>query len=544
MKPSFFVRGDIDGFFGLMIDNLIQLLVIVGLCVGLCGFPMEFITSVVLPGVAVSLLVGNLFYSWQAYKIGVREGRDDLTALPYGINTVSLFAFIFFILFPVYRETGDYTMAWKAGLLASFLSGIIEVLGSFVAHRIRKATPRAALLSSLAGIAITFISMDFLLRTFQNPLVGFIPFGIILLQYFANVKFPFLIPGGLLAVVVGTGLAWLSGLWTTPLMEGAKLTVSLSEIGLALPGLCLTDVFSLLEASFFTEYLSIIIPMGIFNVIGSLQNIESAEAAGDSYDTRSSLFVNGLGTIAGTFFGSPFPTTIYIGHPGWKGLGARIGYSVLNGAFITIVALFGLMGFLSALIPIEAGMAIVLWIGIVIGAQAFQSIPSRHSPAVVIGLFPALAGWAVLMIQSVFNYADAHLQAILSTEGIQTAHHIWLSEVPLDQPFLPYALEGVLSLSQGFLLSAMVWASIAVYTIDRKFRLAAGWCLLGSVLSAVGIIHAFSLSGNAILSKFSLPASEKFALAYLFLAFLFYLSYYSKLSPKEEHEHNREPTQS
>jgi AGZA family xanthine/uracil permease-like MFS transporter len=169
MKPKIFVRGDIDGFFGLMIDNLIQLLVLTGLCVGLCGFPMDFMAKVVLPGVAVSLLVGNLFYSWQAYQKGVKENRDDITALPYGINTVSLFAFVFFILFPVYRETGDYMQAWKVGLLASLLSGVIEFLGSFVAHGIRKATPRAALLSSLAGIAITFISMDFLLKNISKP---------------------------------------------------------------------------------------------------------------------------------------------------------------------------------------------------------------------------------------------------------------------------------------------------------------------------------------------------------------------------------------
>lgn len=534
MKPKFFVRGDIDGFFGLMIDNLIQLLIITGLCIGVCGFPMEFITKVVLPGVAVSLLVGNLFYSWQAYKIGEREGRDDITALPYGINTVSLFAFIFFILFPVYQETGDYKQAWKAGLLASFLSGMIEFFGSFIAHRIRKATPRAALLSSLAGIAITFISMDFLLRTFQNPLVAFVPFGIILLQYFANVKFPFMIPGGLLSVLVGTILAWSSGFWKEPMMNADLLGSSLGTVGFALPGIYLSELLEVLSPSYFTGYLSIIIPMGIFNVIGSLQNIESAEAAGDSFDTRSSLLVNGAGTMIGAVFGSPFPTTIYIGHPGWKGLGARIGYSVLNGAFITLVAFFGLMGFLAALIPIEAGMAIVLWIGIIIGAQAFQSIPAKHSPAVVIGLFPALAGWAMLMIQSVFNFADGKLQAILAQEGIQNAHHIWLSEVPLTQPFLPYALEGVLALSQGFLLTAMVWGSIAVYIIDRKFLVAATWCVIGSILSLVGIIHSFSLMGNAILSEFTIPASGKFAIAYLFLALLLFVAKFFKLNPKDD----------
>ncbi|WCL47594.1 NCS2 family permease [Leptospira sp. GIMC2001] len=534
MRPKIFVSGDIDGFFGLMIDNLIQLLVIIALCVWLCGFPIAFITSVVMPGIAVSLLIGNLFYAWLSYRLGIREGRDDVTALPYGINTVSLFAFIFFILFPVYKETGDYVAAWKAGILASFLSGLIEVGGSFVAGWIRRSTPRAALLSSLAGIAITFISMDFLLRTFQNPLVGFIPFGIILVQYFANVKFPLMIPGGLLAVIVGTGLAWLSGIWGTPLMQMEQVSLATATIGFEFPKIYISELFSVLEPSYLSAYFAVILPMGIFNVIGSLQNLESADAAGDSYDTKSSLLVNGIGTIAGSLFGSPFPTTIYIGHPGWKGLGAKIGYSVLNGAFITVLSLFGLIGLISALIPIEAGMAIVLWIGIVIGAQAFQSVPKNHAPAVVVGLFPALAGWAVLMVQSVFIYADNQLQTILSQSGVSGVHNLWMSNVSMSQPILPYALDGVLSLSQGFLLTAMVWASITVFIIDRQFKKASIWCLAGGVLSLVGIIHAYTLSGNAILTEFRLYYDSKFTIAYILLAVLMFIASYFKLSPRKE----------
>ena len=81
--------------------------------------------------------------------------------------------------------------------------------------------------------------------------------------------------------------------------------------------------------------------MGLFNVLGSLQNIESAEAAGDPYRHAPSLLVNGVGSVAAALFGSAFPTTIYIGHPGWKALGARAGYSVLNGAFVTSICLTG-----------------------------------------------------------------------------------------------------------------------------------------------------------------------------------------------------------
>src|SRR5829696_6427625 len=90
LSPPWFVRSDIDGFFGLFIDNLLQLMLIAVLCQVVCGFPPELITSRVLPGAAISILLGNLFYAWQARELMRKIGRDDVTALPYGINTPSL----------------------------------------------------------------------------------------------------------------------------------------------------------------------------------------------------------------------------------------------------------------------------------------------------------------------------------------------------------------------------------------------------------------------------------------------------------------------
>ncbi|GBF51818.1 permease; transmembrane protein [Leptospira ryugenii] len=524
MKFYTITRGDVDGFFGLMVDNLIQLLVLTALCTGLCGFPLPFVTAVVLPGAAVSLLIGNIFYAWQAYQIGKQQNRSDVTALPYGINTVSLFAFVFFVMFPVYQATNDYKAAWKAGLLASFLSGLIEFFGSFIAERIRKSTPRAALLSALAGIAITFISMDFLLKTFEYPLVAFLPLGIILLQYFGKVKFPLGLPGGLVSIFLGILLAFISGKLGTPIFVEGAWQRGVETVGFYLPTLSILDLFSVLDAANMKAYLAVILPMGIFNVIGSLQNIESAEASGDSFPTKTSLLVNGLGTIIGTFFGSPFPTTIYIGHPGWKGLGAKHGYSVLNGIFMSIVCFFGLMGILQALVPIEAGMAIVLWIGIVIGAQAFQATPSLHAPAVVIGLLPALAGWAVLIIQNTFFFLDRQLQTILSNQGIKAELHHSLSDIGEHVSFLPYALSGLLALSQGFLLTSMVWAAIIVFLLEKDFYRAGIWCFVGSVLAGLGLIHSYQLAGNAILNQFSILAQWQFPLAYTLLGISFFLT--------------------
>src|ERR1044071_8579149 len=158
------VRGDIDGFFGLAIVNLVQLLLIDALCRGVLGFPADLVYGRILPGAAISILVGNIAYALQAKRLAERTGRSDVCALPYGINTVSLFAHVFLIMAPakaiaVRAGAPDPSrVAWQAGLLATFCSGVIEIALAFVAERVRKLTPRAALLSTLSGIALGFIS--------------------------------------------------------------------------------------------------------------------------------------------------------------------------------------------------------------------------------------------------------------------------------------------------------------------------------------------------------------------------------------------------
>ncbi len=411
-----FVKRDLDGFFGLAIDNLVQMLMIVSLCglfCGMSGANTYLITGHILPGVAVSLLIGNIFYALQAHWVARRERRSDVTALPYGINTPSLLVYVFFVMMPTYNRTGSAELAWQLGLIACLGSGIIEFGGAFVAERIRRNTPRAALLSTLAGIAITFISMTFALQIWQRPLVAMAPLAVVLLIFFARTRFPLGLPGGLVALALGTGLAWLLpmlGIATDVPMDAQAVREAWAHKDRYLPQWAGAAIWSLLteDPKQILTLLSVVIPMGLFNVIGSLQNIESAEAGGDVFATGPSLAVNGLGTIAAALFGSCFPTTIYIGHPGWKALGARAGYSTLNGLFMTAICLTGTVTLISKAVPLEAGIAIVLWIGVVITAQAFQTSPVRHAPAAAIGLFPAIAAWGAILVAGAFIEANRH----------------------------------------------------------------------------------------------------------------------------------------
>jgi adenine/guanine/hypoxanthine permease len=495
-----FVKRDLDGFFGLFVDNLVQLLLIVQLC-GLCGIPTRspLLLAYILPGAAISILIGNVYYAIQAHFVARATNRSDVTALPFGINTPSLLIYIYFVMVPVFERTKSPETAWQAGMVACLGSGLIEFFGAFVAEPIRRRTPRAALLSTLAGIAIGFIAMKFALEIFQRPLVAMLPLALILITYFSRVRFPLGLPGGFVAIVCGTLCAWLLPAVLPQSLAGPSMSVSAvtsawQEGAFYRPRFAGGPLWELLteirrNPHEWAGYLSVIVPMGLFNVLGSLQNIESAEAAGDRFPTGPSLAVNGIATIVAALFGSCFPTTIYIGHPGWKALGARAGYSTLNGLVITLICLTGTVSLIQSIVPIEAGMPIVLWIGVIITAQAFQTTPRAHAPAVALGLFPAIAAWGLTVVQGAF-FAASELPGSPTMQSLLTIR----PNIEING----FLLHGLLVLERGYIFTCMILAAIAAFLIDRKFYSAALWSLIASAFAALGLTHAYQLKGNMV----------------------------------------------
>jgi len=495
-------RGDVDGFFGLAVDNLVQVLVLVALCQQICGFTEPMLVERVLPAIAVSLLIGNLFYSLHAWQVARRDGNATCTALPYGVNTVSMFAFIFFVMRPMYLRfsgtdlgpTGAAELAWKMGMLACIGSGIIELLGSLVAARIRRITPRAALLSTLAAIGVIFIAGPFAFQIYERPLVAMLPMMIILVVYFAKVRFPLGLPGGMVALIVGAGLAWASDMWGPPMMSAEAVTQATGWVGVHAPHVYWRDVFDLLShpdhRRMLIGFAGVIVPMGLVNALGSLQNIESAEAAGDRFSTGPCLAVNGIGSIVAGVCGSCFPTTIYIGHPGWKALGARTGYSILNALFFSVVFFFGLGSVVTSAIPMEAGIAIVLWIGIVITAQSYEATPTRHYAAVAIGFFPAVAALAVLFLPNMLIAAGAE-GGLLSIINEHVDRVTKLTERTDDWwPVGIYALAGA---NSSFVITCLLISAISAKLIDRNFKAAAVWAGIACALTLAGLQHAFRI---------------------------------------------------
>jgi AGZA family xanthine/uracil permease-like MFS transporter len=512
--PRWFVAGDVDGFLGLGLDNLIQILLILGLCRGVLGYPDALLFGTILPATGISLVVGNLAYAWQAHRLAQRERRDDRTALPYGINTVSLFAYVFLVMLPVklaalgqgLDEAAAVRLSWQAGLVACLGSGLIEAGGAFVAQLLRRWLPRAALLATLAGIALGYIALGFLLRTYARPVVGLTVLALILATYYGRIRLP--VPGGLLAVGVGMALAWSGGLIDGDPSLWAR---NAGQLGLRLPH---PELGSLWQArGQLVPWLGVIVPMGLFNVLGSLQTLESAEAAGDRYPVRDSLLINGLGTIAAASLGSCFPTTLYIGHPGWKAMGARIGYSWLNGLVIGGGCLLGVFGLVGQLVPIEAGMAIVLYIALVMAAQAFQATPAEHAPAVALGMLPGLAGWGSLLLK-------AGLRA--GGSGGATSPFSPALLPPLERADVWAA--GAFALEQGQIITAMLLAGMLVYVIEQRFLAAAAIGLVAAGAAWLGLINAWEFTQADTVLRLGWGAGAPWALAYLLMALVFLLA--------------------
>ena len=519
-RYKWFVKGDLDGFFGLAVDNLVQVLVIVALCKGLCGFTDDLLFRRVMPGIAVSLVIGNLYYALHARRVAKRDKNLACTALPYGINTPSVFAFILFILAPVYQRYSAQLgpeaageVAWKIGLLACIGSGLIEFVCAFVGGWVRRVTPRAALLSALAAIGIIFIASPFAFQIFERPLVAIVPLFIVLIGYFARVRFPLGVPSGLAALAIGTLLAWtvplIPGLGPT-MMSGEAVRGALSGVtqmfndfhtkrigeALFLPHYFGREIWDFLgqDSALVWSFLGVIIPMGLINAVGSLQNIESAEAAGDKFSTGPCMAVNGIGSIAAGLFGSCFPTTIYIGHPGWKALGARCGYSILNGFFFTVVFLLGLGMLIVSVIPMEAGMAIVLYIGVIIAAQSYEAVPTRHYPAVALGFFPAVAMMGVFLLPAVLQGvgADAGILPMINAHGAALEDPARMTDS--WWPIGVYALAGA---NSGFVITGMLISAITAFLIDRRFKTAAVWCIIAAATTLLGIHHAYRVQPGA-----------------------------------------------
>jgi adenine/guanine/hypoxanthine permease len=421
----------------------------------------------IVPGTALGVLVGDLVYTGLALRLMRRTGRDDVTAMPFGIDTPTLFAMVFGVLGPVKLATGDAVLAWKVGMAVTIAIGVAKVALAPLGDLARRLVPRAALLGSIAGIAVLLIAFLPTLKLMADPLVGLVSLGILLLGLFGGVRFPLGVPAAFGALLAGALVDWGRAILTGR-TAAAHVTTAAWHPAIPWPTLEWLDAWSVAG-----PYLAIAMPFALITIIGGIDNTESAAAAGDEYRTRDILMTEALATVVAGVCGGIVQNTPYIGHPAYKAMGARAGYTFATAIVIGAGAVLGVLSLLVGVLP-EAAMApILVFVGLEITAQGFLASPPRHGPAVALAFVPTVA--AVVLIEA---------GTLLSAAGTS-----------------PAAITGdahrtLLVLGNGFVLTAVLWAWALVAIIDGRFATAAAVFACASVAAVFGVIHSPLASGG------------------------------------------------
>ncbi len=515
-KPALWTPGDWNAFFGFGTNILVNMLVLTGLLRFVLKMPDTLVFGRILPALGLMLCLSTFYYAWLAYRLAQKTGRNDVCALPSGVSVPHMFIVTFVIMLPITIKTGDPLKGWSAGLVWVFFQSFILMIGGFIAPYIRKITPRAALLGTLAGVSVTFISMRPALEMYMTPQIGLVCFAIILMSWFGGVRFPRGIPAGLIAIAVGMAIAWGSNLFGLGLggLSVKGLGDAFANFSFSLPLPAVGQVFSGFE--FLGIILVTAIPFGIYDLVEAMDNVESAEAAGDDYPTTRVLTADGVISLIGCLMGNPFINAVYIGHPGWKAMGGRIGYSAATGIMVVVLAWFGIISVLLALVPVVAISPILLYIGMLIGAQAFQTTPIKHAPAIVLALTPHLAAWAKLQIDTVLGATLTAAQTVgaLASDKVDAVKTAAITSLP-QQGVLYHGLE---VMGGGSILGGLILGAIGVFVIEREFNKAAAFAFAGAVLTYFGFMH-----GEAVGVGGGLGVTPGVALAYAVVAvgFLF-----------------------
>ena len=479
--------GDVNAFFGLMLDNVVGLILMVGILAGF-GFPTDFAVSALVPGTALGVMVGDLAFFYFAFRLAKRTGRSDVTAMPLGLDTPSTFGYLLFILGPSFDDgvntLGLTTMeaayrTWHIGIWCIVMSGVIKLLMAPFTEWIRKTVPRAGLLGSLAAIALVLITFFPLVKILGHPLPGILALVIVLVTLIGRIPLPGRTPGSLGALIVA-GLIYYA------------LCV-VGGFGYELPANPEVQWFPTrwLEAWDFEwlnafgdalPYLPIALPFAIGTVVGGIDCTESAAAAGDVYDTRTVIAVEGVATLLAGLSGGVIQTTPYIGHPAYKAMGGRAGYTLGTALLIGSAGLVGYFAILNAWIPEPVVMPILVFVGLEITAQSFLATPRRHYPAVALACLPALAALAI-------GFPERMLGGGITGEFIPAET---MADKGLFHEFMTIKM-----LSNGFILTSLLWAWMLAAAIDRKLK-TAGYVMVGAaILTLFGIIHS-PLPGNRL----------------------------------------------
>ena len=489
-----FARGDVNGFFALAVDNLAMLVAMSGILVGVFRMPAGVVLGGMLPGTALGVLLGDLAYAALAWRLAHRERRQDVCAMPLGIDTPSLFALTFGVVGPAYATTGDAHRARVVGMAVMVVMGAAKLAAAFAGDAIRRNVPRTALLAALSGVALVLILYFPWAKIVSEPVGGMVALGVVLVTLVGKVRLPREFPAVLVALAAGWA-AW--AIARSLGYEPPPLPAAGGEAGGTVPWPSLAFVEGLAEA---IAYLPLALPVALATVVGGIDNTESAAAAGDRYATRDILLVEGAATLVAGLCGGEVQTTPYIGHPAYKSMGCRAGYAIATGVAIGAGTMLGLVGALIAHVPESVVVPVLVFVGLEMAEQAMATSEPRHLKAVALAAVPVVA-----------SLVSIETGALVGAAGIDVA------TLPPD---VQRGLAAGTMLGNGFIVTAMLWATWLIHVVDGRLARAALVAAIGAVLTLFGLIHSPFPDGRWMLPwGEGLPrATVALAAGYLLLA--------------------------
>jgi AGZA family xanthine/uracil permease-like MFS transporter len=482
--------GDVNAFFALSIDNLALLSGMTAILIGVFHLPAAIVLGRMVPGTAMGVLVGDLIYSGFAFRLAAREQRQDVCAMPFGIDTPAMFALSFGVIGPAYVARHDAELAWQVGMAVLVVMGLAKIIVAFFGEAIRRLVPRAALLGVLSAIAVGLIMFSSIEKLMLEPVGGLVALGVVLLTLVGRVRLPPWLPAVLVAVAAGALALWIASFagYAAPAHDVPQAALALH---LPLPSLAWLGGLGLAW-----QYVPLALPIALATVVGGIDNTESAMLAGDAYSTRGILLGEGVATLVAALCGGVIQNTPYIGHPAYKAMGARSGYTLACGLFIGLGAASGMISVLIGAVPESLLVPVLVYVGVEMAAQAGLETPKAHARALPFALIPVIAYLVVIKVSGFLGDAGLSIDRLPQTSRA--------------------SLAALYMLGNGFVVSAMVWVALVVLIIESQLLRAALVCVLAATMTLFGLMHSPFSDGRLFLPDRATPHAV-FALAFGYL---------------------------
>lgn len=476
-KLSLFNRGDIGALAYILANNIVNYIIVIATLSGVLGWPDDIVYGRVIPGMSIGLFASGLYYAIIAYRLAKREGRSDVTALPSGVSTPAMFVILFGVIMPLHYALNNPELEWAAAVAACFIGGGIEFLGGFIGPWLKKRIPRAALLGTVAGIGFIWMATQGVFDLYGDPVIGLPILLVALAGVFGGYLFPKKIPPFAVAIVGGIIYALAIG----------RTSIDFSGIAFYCPN-PVTAIQGLINGfAVVVPYLSIIIPIEIYNFIETMDNVEAANAAGDNYNVRNAQFADGICTMISALFGGVVPNTVWLGHAGLKKAGASIGFSWVGGILLAVSGIFGLFTFFSALVPPAIAAITYLWCSIIMLSQAFTACDKKHYAGIGIAMVPPIADYLYTQVTGAVGLANIWAETLpsgLSGYGSEVTQSL------LDNGVM---WNGVPAVKAGAIIIGIILGTIVVFIIDKRLDKAGYTILAAAALSLFGFIHSSAL---------------------------------------------------